>query len=558
MNVQRVLPSSELTLLFVEDSELFREIGMMSLSHLFKRIVMAEDGEEGLRLFHECTPDIIITDQQMPVMNGMEMLAQIRATDRTTPVVLMTGYIDHQLLVKAINLGVTQFIPKPFQFEQMIQTLEDIAQRIANERFHKQHQQHEMELLRYRDQYNSMQQEAAVRKERHVVRHDLRFQAVSDACGNRWGVDVAHVSRDIMCGDGYSICRLADDRIMIFLIDSMGSGLSASLTTLLATSFCNFHFEHFFHFSGYEFFRMLGFFTEYISGILLDDEVVSCGFLLIDLTNLQLETALFALPPLLVRDIDGTVTTIRSKNPPLSPYSGTAETTSVSLESVADLLLVSDGFSDAELTTEGQYREHLIADYTASPTLASLLELFHRRVGATYEQDDRTMLHIRRIDLPDAWHWKCEVTPRYDALHSAIDLALENLSREISLSEQLRDELELMLSEALTNAFEHGCLRVDSAEKKRIMLTGEYEDFLETCLAPEDSVISLTLSLWRGTEHSLLSLEIRDSGSGIPLAGLGTADSRAVCGRGLRMIDRYCDSLFVGGPGGCLIILKTL
>ncbi len=558
MNVPSALPSRELTLLFVEDNEFFREIGMMSLSHLFKRIVMAEDGEEGLRLFHECAPDIIVTDQQMPGLSGMEMLAQIRMTDRLTPVVLMTGNIDHQLLVKAINLGVTQFIPKPFKFDLMVQALDDISQRIANERFHRHHQQQEMELLRYRDQYNSMQQEAAVRKERHVVRHDLRFQTVSDSRGNRWGVDVAHVSRDIMCGDGYSICRLSDDRVMVFLIDAMGSGLSASLTTLLATSFCNFHFEHFFHFSGYEFSRMLGFFTEYIAGILLDDEVVSCGFLLIDLANLNLETALFALPPLLVRDLDGSVSSIRSKNPPLSPYSGAAATTSFSLENVADLLLVSDGFSDAELSVEGQYREHLLDDYIASPTLASLLELFHSRVGASYEQDDRTMLHIRRIDLPRAWHWSCPVPPRYDALHGAIATALERLDREMPLSEQLRDELELMLSEALTNAYEHGCLRIDSAEKKRIMLTGEYEDFLETCLPPDGSAMSLSLSLWRGMGLPLLSLEIRDSGSGIPLAGLGTADSLAVCGRGLRMIDRYCDSLFVGGPSGCLIILKTI
>jgi CheY-like chemotaxis protein/anti-sigma regulatory factor (Ser/Thr protein kinase) len=550
--------SSELTLLFVEDDELCRALGLAQLSGFFKRIVVAKNGKEGLQSFHDYSPDIILTDQNMPGLTGLEMVQIIRVTNQKTPVILITANMDYQMLVEAINLGVTRFVPKPYKTELLIRTLDDVVQKIVTELLLEQHRQDEIELLRYRDQYNSMQQEAALRKERHLVRHDLRHQAITASGGIRWGVEVVHTPRDILCGDGYSVCLLPDERVMVFLIDSMGSGLSASLTTLLATSFFNFHFEHFFQDFEYEFQKILVLFMEYFVGILLVDEVISCGFLLIDLKSQELETALFALPPLLVRDLDGSVQCIRSENPPLSQYSGKAKITRFSLSNVSDLLVVTDGVSDAALGVDSLYREQLQNDFQASPTLAVLQNLFHSRIASTDEKDDRTMLHIRRIDLPASWSWSASLFPSLDSLKKAIVEALDRLSLEIILGTKQRDELELVLSEALTNALEHGCLKIGREEKERVILTGEYDDILENRAAPTDSDISLALSLWRGAKQPLLLLEICDSGPGLPFDSFRIPDTTAVSGRGLQVINRYSDSFFVSSPKGCLLILKTI
>lgn len=558
MRPQLAPQASELTLLFVEDNESSRELGLAQLSGFFKRIVVANNGKEGLKSFHDSSPDIILTDQNMPGLTGLEMVRIIRVTDRKTPVILITANMDYQMLVEAINLGVTRFVPKPYKTEFLIHTLDDVVQKIVTEILLEQHRQDEIELLRYRDQYNSMQQEAALRKEHHLVRHDLRRQAITASGGVRWGVEVIHTPRDILCGDGYSVRLLPDERVMIFLIDSMGSGLSASLTTLLATSFFNFHFEHFFKDFEYEFQKILSLFMEYFTGILLVDEVISCGFLLIDLKSQKLETALFALPPLLLRDLDGSVQCIRSENPPLSRYSGKAEITRFSLSNISDLLVVTDGVSDAALGVDSLYREQLQNDFQASPTLAALQNLFHSRIASTGEKDDLTMLHIRRIDLPATWHWSATLFPGLDSLNKGIVEALDRLSLEVILATKQRDELELVLSEALTNALEHGCLKIGREEKERGILTGEYDDILENRAVPPDSEIFLALSLWRGAKQPLLLLEICDSGPGLPIDSFLIPDTTAVCGRGLQMISRYSDSFFISGPKGCLLILKTI
>ena len=558
MPLQLSSQASELTLLFVEDNEYCRKLGLAQLSGVFKRIVVANDGSEGLQCFYDCAPDIILTDQNMPGLTGLDMVRTIRAKDQKTPVILMTANMDYQMLVEAINLGVTRFVPKPYRIELLINTLDDVIQRIATELLLEQHRRDEIELLRYRDQYNSMQQEAALRKELHLVRHDLLHQAITSAGGIRWGVEVAHTPRDILCGDGYSVRLLPDERVMIFLIDSMGSGLSASLTTLLATSFFNFHFEHLFRDFKYEFQKILDLFMEYFAGILLDDEVISCGFLLIDLKAQGLETALFALPPLLVRDLDGAVHCLRSANPPLSQYSGKPEITRLSLADVSDLLLVTDGVTDAALGGDTLYRDHLHADFMASPTLAALQYLFQSRIAPTDDKDDRTLLHIRRIDLPASWSWSTSLCPRLDCLDTAIAEALDKLSLEIDLSEKQRDELELVLSEALTNAFEHGCLQIGREEKEQGMLAGDYDDILANRSVPPDSDIFLSFSLWCGAKQPLLLLEICDNGPGFPPDSFRMPDSTAVSGRGLRMINRYSDSFFVNSPKGCLLILKTI
>ena len=174
------------------------------------------------------------------------------------------------------------------------------------------------------------------------------------------------------------------------------------------------------------------------------------------------------------------------------------------------------------------------------------------------EQDDRTMLHVRRIDLPATWRWNASIFPRLDALGQAIVEALDSLSLEIMLTANQKDELELVLTEALTNALEHGCLKIGREEKRRGILTNVYDDILKNRTATDDSDIFLSLSLWRGAMKPLLLLEICDSGPGLPLDSFLASDNTDVNGRGLQMISHYSDSFFVSSPKGCLLILKTI
>jgi two-component system, HptB-dependent secretion and biofilm response regulator len=547
-----------LTLLLVEDEQMSREMLHLHLDEFFEHVFVARDGNEGFALYCEFKPDIILTDQVMPGLSGLELMSKIRAMGAINPVILMTSSINNQILQEAINLGIVRFIPKPFVFDLILQTLDSVAETIVNGRQLEQHRQREVELLRYRDTYNAMQQESARRKERHVVRHDLQSRILEGARGVRWGINVAYSPRDIMCGDGYSIRNLFDGRQLIFIVDAMGSGMSASLTAMLSTSFCNYQVENLHKWETFTLKIFLTRFQEYLTGMLLEEEVLSCGFFLIDLANEEIETALFALPPLLFRNLDGSVLRIRGGNPPIGIYPSEIKISSYSLTEIADILIMTDGVSDAPLTRNGSYREELEDDFREAPTLAAFQRRFKMKTDQE-ELDDLTLLHVRRLDFDFGWKWKRQPDISLRGMSRVIREFLNDLALETDLLSVEHDELEFTLTEAMTNAFEHGCLGIDRDEKTRLQLIGEYEDLLEQKTAAADAAITLSATLWRKAGKPLLILEICDNGPGLLNEVPGTtADAISVNGRGLQMIRRFSDSLFVGSPGGDLFILKTL
>ena len=388
--------SADLTLLLVEDDEITSEMVVLRLGGLFKHVETIANGLDGLRLFHELTPDIVLTDQNMPGLSGLEMIRQIRQTDQATPIILMTYSMDHETLVEAINLGVTKFIAKPFKYELFIRVFNDLIKDIVSKRQLENSRLQEIELLRYREKYNSMQQEAARHKERHVLRHDLRDQILNGSGDINWSIEVVHSSRDTMCGDGYAIRTIFDGRQFLFVVDAMGSGLSASLSALLATSFCNYQVEHLDKWQDFSLRLFLNRFKEYMAVILVEDEVLSCGFTLLDLKSQEIETAFFGLPPVFVRQTDGSVYRIPGANPPLCMYTDQIRTSKNSLADVCDLLIMTDGFTDAMVQGDGMYRDRLEKDFMMSPTLGDLLNMFRSHTEAD-DLDDLTLIHLHRL-----------------------------------------------------------------------------------------------------------------------------------------------------------------
>jgi two-component system, HptB-dependent secretion and biofilm response regulator len=555
LKTQSGIETSLLTLLLVDDDQMSREMLAMQLGGLFKDIYSAADGAEGFRLFCEHTPDIVLTDQVMPGLSGLDLKRKIRATGAKTPVVLMTSSIDNKILMEAINIGIERFVPKPFDFHQIIRTLTSIARETVNERLLEEHRQQEVLHLRELDAYNSLQQESARRKERHVVRHDLRNQALYGAGGVRWGVSIAYSPHDIMCGDGYSVRNLFDGRQLIFVVDAMGHGMSASLTAMLATSFFNYQVENLHLWGTFTLRIFLKRFKEYLASMLLEDEVLSCAFLLIDLVKEEIKAAVFALPPLMVRGLDGSVRRVRGENPPIGIYPSETRISTISLTNVADILIMTDGVSDALLTEGGSYREVLESDYRTAPTLPALQRRFRAQTEQVM-QDDLTLILVRRLDLDSGWNWKVKPDLTPSALIRTVEEFLEAVSREADVAPVERAELNVALTEALTNALEHGCRggRADG-ENHDCEDEGALEND-ELMPAPE---IVFSATLWRGAEKPLLIMNVCHNGPGLPTGAFQTViDDLSSDESGLRRIARNSEVVFLDGAGGRLIMLKTL
>ena len=106
---------NKISLLYVEDDETIRKGFVYTLKRFIKNIIIAEDGKEGLKKYLLYKPDLIITDIQMPKMNGLEMVEEIRKEDKDIQIIITTAFNDIQYTLSAIKLGVDGFFLKPIE-----------------------------------------------------------------------------------------------------------------------------------------------------------------------------------------------------------------------------------------------------------------------------------------------------------------------------------------------------------------------------------------------------------------------------------------------------------
>ena len=114
---------NNITVLYVEDEENIRTAISGLLGPLFKDLLLAENGEEGVLLFEENQEniDLIITDINMPKLNGLDMLAKIKEISPFVPMLITTAHNDVSFLHKAIEVGVTGYVNKPIDIRKLLE-----------------------------------------------------------------------------------------------------------------------------------------------------------------------------------------------------------------------------------------------------------------------------------------------------------------------------------------------------------------------------------------------------------------------------------------------------
>ena len=100
-------------ILIVDDEPLTRKSLYEILKYEGYRVDTAKDGREALELFQKQRSSVVITDLKMPGINGLSLLKEIRARDKETAVVLMTGYGTIDNAVDAMKEGAFDYITKP-------------------------------------------------------------------------------------------------------------------------------------------------------------------------------------------------------------------------------------------------------------------------------------------------------------------------------------------------------------------------------------------------------------------------------------------------------------
>ncbi|AHJ12705.1 two-component response regulator [Sulfurospirillum multivorans DSM 12446] len=106
-------------MLFVEDDEELSYMMIPIFKVCVKEVFYASTLEQALTLYHNQSIDLIFTDIHLHNENGLDFVKQVRKSNEEIPIVVLSGYKDETLLLKAIPLGLTDYLIKPVNYTQL-------------------------------------------------------------------------------------------------------------------------------------------------------------------------------------------------------------------------------------------------------------------------------------------------------------------------------------------------------------------------------------------------------------------------------------------------------
>lgn len=127
---------NQIKVLFVEDEELIRKKTVSSLQYIVAEVEEAANGVEALEKLKKFTPDLIITDLEMPDMDGIEFIKELRQNNNDICTIVVTAHTSEKYLLELIDMHIEKYIIKPINLEKLIGALEGCQKIFSKSKFY--------------------------------------------------------------------------------------------------------------------------------------------------------------------------------------------------------------------------------------------------------------------------------------------------------------------------------------------------------------------------------------------------------------------------------------
>lgn len=116
-----------LNVLIVEDEPCTLDLMIDVMKDEFACVISAKNGDEGLKKFKKYSPDLVISDIAMPILDGLSMAEQIKLISKNTPIIILSAHSEKERLLQAIDISIDKYIIKPIDIDELIETLKSLV-----------------------------------------------------------------------------------------------------------------------------------------------------------------------------------------------------------------------------------------------------------------------------------------------------------------------------------------------------------------------------------------------------------------------------------------------
>ena len=207
--------AEDLTVLYVEDDVDIAKTLVNYLSKLFKEVIYAKNGQEGLDLYKDNPCDLVITDIKMPQMHGLDMTYEIKQIKPDQNVIIISAYSEVENFLSSIKLGVDGYIIKPVDYTDMNRLLFKMVNRIKTDKYNEIYLNRVNNLIEELNISNAELQHYtdALNKVALVVKTNLEGKITFV---NDFFCDITGYTKEELIGTNYDIIRHPDISKSIF------------------------------------------------------------------------------------------------------------------------------------------------------------------------------------------------------------------------------------------------------------------------------------------------------------------------------------------------------
>ena len=545
-----------LTLLCVEDDTTTQILYKGIFEDYIEKIIFAKDGEDGYEKYISQKIDIIISDYDMPRLNGLEMIKRIRISNKDIPIILVTSIGDTDIIIKALQLHVNNFIQKPIAAKKVIEAIESASKLIFANQYLEDQKNSKMKKLEAKDKYSSYQEDLAFSKELNILRNDFYYQMID--MGNIALVDFLYQPLDVLSGDSYSARKIDNQKTFYLIVDGMGKGLSAALSSMLITSFINYKIDKMKELNSFDLHKLIEVSLKYIKPILLEYEALCVDYIVLDFVDAKMHYAKFAMPAALLQNANKEIVKLKSNNGPISKYIDDFSISEYDISDINKFMFCSDGMVENPTRFKNRlYIKDIEEDFLKSFTKEEMKEKLLWKIDKP--EDDITFIFINKLDIEDT----VIAHKSFDTDMDEIDNANEWYAK---IWEGLTENIKLIYSsgivftEMFMNAFEHGNLGLDSAMKHSLIEQDTYIDTLIEKSKICDKKISVTINKLECKKCTYIITKIQDEGDGFDTQILSEIfrNTKSFNGRGVFVSRSASLGIYYNNEGNSVLFLHKL